>query len=121
MSSIEDQIDEQVTRIFHNLVEEIIIYCFTNEIDYRYQSEGDTELKNVTNLSELVSRYTERFVNVYDENEYDDEWDSFEDWYEYLQLYVYSITMLSSMHADDVDEIRNKIKRSIMEITELLS
>ena len=111
-------VEQETKSIFHKCVEDILIYCLTYPINYRYGSNDDTKLQPLS-LSSLVDIYTDRFVQTFTQNkkvifanDEDEMCDIYND-------FMVSIGIVSGMHSDDRNYIENILETGFDEIRQL--
>lgn len=111
---------EEKQKIWRKCIEDILIFCLTNSIDYRYNSKDDTIIKP-KNIKELINVYVYRFEEVFNTHEnmlLDNNMDVYE-WVDIIEEFTNCIGITSSMHQDNRDAIDERIRVCISDIRKL--
>ena len=106
---------DKIKNIFKECVDSIVLYCLTRPIDYRHDSDSEKFIGSVANLLET---YTDRFMVIFEDNkekfmscgmDEDEE-------YDFMSLFINSITIISAMHRCNRNKIESIIMKSLVDI-----
>jgi len=92
-------------------VSDILVYALTASIDYRYDSEDEYKAKDIF---DLIRHYKTQFISLYEKHKkilptLTDNEEQYDDYYDVLLEFRYTINIIGCMHADDADKIETII------------
>jgi hypothetical protein len=107
-------------KTFKKCVEDILIFCLTHPIEYKWDSLDDSSIKH-DSINDLINLYVYRFMDVFNKHEtnlLDNNLNEFE-WQEIIDEFLNCIGLTSAMQSDNADGLYETIRICVSDIRKL--